>query len=127
MTSAHDNITIDSSEIDRLRSNVLQSQIHTYRLLARNLPVSDVLLQSCSYKSQLATLIHKHIQQQQPIHPTTIIIRNQNSSLKFSSASDMYCWLVNSDTIHDSQPSKIFQRSSIQSNPLYLQQEQDNR
>ena len=127
MTSAHDNITIDSSEIDRLRSNVLQSQIHTYRLLARNLPVSDVLLQSCSYKSQLATLIQKHIQQQQSIHPTTIILRNQNSSLKFSSASDMYRWLVNSNTIHDSQPSKIFQRSSIQSNPLYLQQEQDNR
>ncbi|CAF5222674.1 unnamed protein product, partial [Rotaria magnacalcarata] len=43
-------ITIESSELDHIRANVLKSQIATYRLLARNLPVSNSLLQSCSYK-----------------------------------------------------------------------------
>ena len=56
-------LAIDPSELDQVRSNVLKCQIATYRLLARNLPVSDALLHSCSYKAQLATLIQSHLEQ----------------------------------------------------------------
>jgi hypothetical protein len=128
-------LTLDLSELDQLRSNVLKSQIATYRLLARNLPVSDSLLNSCSYKSQLATLIQNHIQEEQ-INPTAIILSNtsktndQNSADKlptFSSATNMYQWLVGSNEINDAKVPKRIQRHPINLNPLYIQQEQDKR
>ncbi|CAF1104484.1 unnamed protein product [Rotaria sordida] len=135
-------IKIDPSEIDHLRVNVLKSQISTYRLLARNLPVSDSLLQSCSYKVQLATLLQNHIQQQQQsetIQPTTIVLgTNQydsDSSLKFSSATNMYRWLVGSIEMNDNNnnnnddnsiPTRIRQHP-ICLNPLYIQQEREKR
>ncbi|CAF2726496.1 unnamed protein product, partial [Rotaria sp. Silwood2] len=128
-------ITIDHSEIDHLRANVLKSQIATYRLLARHLPVSDSLLQSCSYKVQLATLIQNHVQQQSEIiQPTAIILEShQNDSdmpLKFSSATNMYRWLVGSTemntTDEDGIPTRIRQHP-ISLNPLYVQQEREKR
>lgn len=125
-------ITIDSSELDALRANVLKSQIITYRLLARNLPVSDSLLQSCSYKDQLANLIQSHFQQQpKGAQPTAIVLGlNQNESeksLTFSSATNMYRWLVGSnDADEDSSPTRIRQHP-IGLNPLYIQQERDKR
>jgi uncharacterized membrane protein YgaE (UPF0421/DUF939 family) len=133
-------LTIDSSELDHLRSNVLKSQIATYRLLARNLPVSDSLLNSCSYKSQLATLIQNHVQQQQQQQqqskPTAIILSNtsksdeQNSNdtpLTFSSATNMYRSLVGLNEINEEKIPKRIQRHPINLNPLYTQQEQDKR
>jgi hypothetical protein len=137
-TTDHHNtsvLTIDSSELDQLRSNVLKSQIATYRLLARNLPVSDSLLNSCSYKSQLATLIQNHVHQE-PSNPTAIIVSNpsksneENSndpSLKFSSATNMYRWLVGSNEIKEEKIPKRIQRHPINLNPLYTQQERDKR
>jgi hypothetical protein len=128
-------ITIDSSELNHLRSNVLQSQIATYRLLARNLPVSDSLLHSCSYKSQLATLFQNHVQQDSS-NPTAIILSNtsksndQNStetSLTFSSATNVYQWLVGSKETNENKIPKRIQRHPINLNPLYTQQEQDKR
>jgi hypothetical protein len=127
-------ITIDPSELDRLRSNVLKSQINTYRLLARNLPVSDSLLNSCSYKSQLANLIQDQLQQKsQTTTPTTIILSNadnQNDNdtlLSFSSATNMYRWLVGSnDNGEDITPTRIRQHP-IGLNPLYIQQEREKR
>ena len=50
-------IIIDPSELDRPRSNVLKSQTTTPRLLARNLPVFDSLLNSYSSRAQLAVLM----------------------------------------------------------------------
>jgi len=130
--------TIDLSELDQLRANVLKSQIATYRLLARNLPVSDSLLQSCSYKVQLANLIQNHLkkqyQQSETIKSTTIVLGiNQNdseSSLKFSSATNMYRWLIGSNEMNngheDSTPTRIRQHP-IGLNPLYIQQEREKR
>jgi hypothetical protein len=128
-------ITIDSSDLDQLRSNVLKSQIATYRLLARNLPVSDSLLNSCSYKSQLATLLQNHIQDKQS-NPTAIILSNtsktndENSldkSTTFSSATNMYRWLVGSNEINEAKMPKQTSRHPIHLNPLYIQQERDKR
>jgi len=129
-------ISIDRSELDHLRANVLKSQIATYRLLARNLPVSDSLLQSCSYKSQLATLIQNHFpeQQSETTQPTTIVLgTNQNdsdTSLTFSSATNMYRWLVASNEMdknnEDDTPTRTRQHP-IGLNPLYIQQEQEKR
>ncbi|CAF3613369.1 unnamed protein product [Rotaria sp. Silwood1] len=123
-------ITIDPSEIEHLRANILKSQITTYRLLARNLPVSDSLLQSCSYKVQLATLIQNHVQQQS----TAIILgthqNDNNIPLKFSSATNMYRWLIGSTEINtsdeDNIPTRIRQHP-ISLNPLYVQQEREKR
>jgi hypothetical protein len=126
-------ITIDPSELDHLRSNILQSQIATYRLLARNLPVSDALLNSCSYKSQLANLFQNHLQQEQS-NPTGIILKNiskandQNNtdtSLTFSSAKHMYQWLVGSN--NEINEEKRSNQHPIHLNPLYIQQERDRR
>jgi hypothetical protein len=128
-------LTINSSELDHLRSNVLKSQIATYRLLARNLPVSDSLLTSCSYKSQLATLIHNHVQQEQS-NPTAIRLSNtsksndqnpHDTSLTFSSATNMHRWLVGSNEINEEKVPKPIQRHAINLNPLYTQQERDKR
>lgn len=125
-------ITIDRSELDALRANVLKSQIATYRLLARNLPVSDSLLQSCSYKAQLANLIQTYVQQQpKPIQPTAIILGlNQNDSeksLTFSSVTNLYQWLVGSNEAdEDHSPSRIRQHP-IGLNPLFVQQEREKR
>ncbi len=128
-------ITIDSSDLDQLRSNVLKSQIATYRLLARNLPVSDSLLNSCSYKSQLAVLLQNHIPEEQS-NPTAIILSNtsklndQNSSDKsttFPSATDMYRWLVGSNEINEAKIPKQMLQHPIHLNPLYTQQERDKR
>ena len=129
-------INVDPSELDHLRANVLKSQIVTYRLLARNLPVSDSLLQTCSYKTQLATLIQNHLQQQRAelIQPTNIILRtNQNdtdASLKFSSATNMYQWLVGSNDMNNTNGDNIVTRirqHPINLNPLYIQQEREKR
>src|SRR5690348_5962175 len=137
-TTDHNNpsiLKIDSSELDHLRSNVLKSQIATYRLLARNLPVPDSLLNSCSYKSQLATLIHKQIQQEQT-KPTAIILSNisksneqkpNETSLTFSSATNMYQWLIDSNDNNEEKIPKRIQRHPIHLNPLYIQQECDRR
>ena len=83
-------LTIDSSQLDQLRSNVLKCQIATYRLLARNLPVSDSLLHLCSYKSQLAALVQNHLQEEQ-IQPRAIVLSraiksddDQNSNVQFA-------------------------------------------
>lgn len=128
-------ITIDPSELDHLRTNVLKSQIATYRLLARNLPVSDSLLQSCSYKAQLSNLIQTHIPAQQQSQPTAIVLgTNQNdsnnTSLTFSSATNMYRWLVTSNEINknneDHTPTRIRQHP-IGLNPLHIQQEREKR
>jgi hypothetical protein len=125
-------ITIDPSELDDLRTKVLKSQIATYRLLARNLPVTDALLQSCSYKVQLSHLIQNHFQEQsQTTQPTAIVLGlHQNDSQKsitFSSATNMYRWLVGSEDSHeDSTPTRIRQHP-IGLNPLYIQQEREKR
>ncbi|CAF3779677.1 unnamed protein product [Adineta steineri] len=129
-------ITIDPSELDHLRTNVLKSQIATYRLLARNLPVSDALLQSCSYKTQLASFIQNHVQDQQSEakQPTTIILgTSQNDGdtpLTFTSATDMYRWLVRSNETNknneEDTPTHVRQHP-IGLNPLYIQQEQEKR
>ena len=123
-------LTIDPSELEQLRANVLKSQIATYRLLARNLPVSDSLLQSCSYKTQLANLLQNHLQQDQQIEPkqsTTIVVgTNQNDSETFSSATNMYRWLVKSNEIEDKTSTSIRQHP-IGLNPLYIQQEREKR
>jgi hypothetical protein len=125
-------ITIDPSELDDLRANVFKSQIATYRLLARNLPVSDSLLQSCSYKAQLANLIQNHFQQQsQTTQPTTIVLglhqNDSQKSLTFPSATNMYRWLVGSNDGHeDSTPTRSRQHP-IGLNPLYIQQEREKR
>jgi hypothetical protein len=137
MATASDNsatmITIDPSELDDLRANVLKSQITTYRLLARNLPVSDSLLQSCSYKTQLANFIQNHFQQQQSeiTQPTTIILginqSDKQTSFTFSSATHLYRWLVGSNNEHeDGTPTRIRQHP-IGLNPLYIQQEREKR
>jgi hypothetical protein len=129
-------LTIDPSELDQLRANVLKSQISTYRLLARNLPVSDSLLQSCSYKAQLATFIQNRVQQEksEKIQPTTIILGiNQNDKetpLTFSSATNMYRWLIGSNEInngHEDSTPKRTRQHPIGLNPLYIQQEQEKR
>jgi hypothetical protein len=124
-------LTIDPSELDRLRANVLQSQIATYRLLARNLPVSDSLLQSCSYKTQLATLIQTHLQPNETKQSTTIVLgTNQNdseTSLTFSSATNMYRWLVKSNEINKDKSSTHIRQHPIGLNPLYIQQEREKR
>jgi hypothetical protein len=140
MSTADDNstsiLTIDSSELDDLRANVLKSQIATYRLLARNLPVSDSLLQSCSYKSQLSTLIQNHLQEQQSqiTQPTTIVLgihqNDSDKSLTFSSATNMYRWLIGSNEMNNGHEDSIPTRSRqhpIGLNPLYVQQERDKR
>lgn len=128
-------LTIDPSELDQLRTNVLKSQIATYRLLARNLPVSDSLLQSCSYKSQLATWLQNHLQQEsETAKPTAIVLNidptDNDASLTFSSAKDMYRWLIgiNETTHHDEDltPARIRQHP-ITLNPLYIQQEREKR
>lgn len=125
-------IAIDRSELEALRTNVLKSQIATYRLLARNLPVSDSLIQSCSYKAQLASLIQTHVQQQSKgTQPTAIVLGlNQNDSeksLTFSSATNMYRWLVGSnETDEDHSPTRIRQHP-IGLNPLFVQQEREKR
>jgi hypothetical protein len=130
-------LTIDPSELDQLRANVLKSQIATYRLLARNLPVSDSLLQSCSYKAQLATCIQNHLQQHQQSEttkPTTIVLgingNDKETSLTFSSATNMYRWLIGSNEMNngheDSTPTRTRQHP-IGLNPLYVQQEQEKR
>ncbi|CAF3711140.1 unnamed protein product [Adineta steineri] len=126
-------ITIDSSELDHLRSNVLKSQIATYRLLARNLPVSDSLLNACSYKSQLAILLQNHLQQAQS-KPTGIILTNiskanndQNNtvtSLTFSSVKQLYQWLVGSN---EENSFHRIQKHPIHFNLLYIQQEREKR
>ncbi|UJR21786.1 hypothetical protein I4U23_024861 [Adineta vaga] len=147
MASVDDNstsvIVINPTELEHLRANVLKSQIATYRLLARNLPVSDSLLQSCSYKAQLANLVQTHFQEQQQQEeeegsqsskPTAIVLEtNQNdkdSSLTFSSATTMYRWLVGSNEINknneDDNPTRIHQHP-IGLNPLYVQQEREKR
>ncbi|CAF2217431.1 unnamed protein product [Rotaria magnacalcarata] len=130
-------ITIESSELDHIRANVLKSQIATYRLLARNLPVSNSLLQSCSYKVQLAALIQNHVQEQpETTQPTTIVLEthqndDDDSPLKFTSATTMYQWLVGTHQINnideeDAIPTRIRQHP-ISLNPLYIQQEQEKR
>ncbi|CAF0887112.1 unnamed protein product [Adineta steineri] len=126
-------ITIDSSELNHLRSNVLKSQIATYRLLARNLPVSDSLLNACSYKSQLAILLQNHLQQAQS-KPTGIILTNiskanndQNNtvtSLTFSSVKQLYQWLVGSN---EENSFHRIQKHPIHFNLLYIQQEREKR
>lgn len=143
MTSVDNNSTsvvlINPSELEHLRVNVLKSQIATYRLLARNLPVSDSLLQSCSYKAQLANLIQNHLQDHhQPeceaSKPTTIVLEthqnNKDSPLTFSSATNMYQWLVGVNEINkhneDETPARIRQHP-IGLNPLYVQQEREKR
>ena len=127
-------LTIDPSELNQVRSNVLKSQIATYRLLARNLPVSDSLLQSCSYKAQLAKLIQNHLQQSETNQPKTIILehdQNDNEkSTKFSSATDMYRWLVGSNELnngHDDHTPTRIRQNPIGLNPLYIQQEREKR
>jgi hypothetical protein len=131
-------ITVDPSELDLLRANILKSQIATYRLLARNLPVSDTLLNSCSYKTQLAALIQTHLPQEEKeeerSNPTAIVLTNvsetndqNDTSLKFSSATNMYRWLVGSnDSSEDITPTRIRQHP-IGLNPLYIQQEREKR
>lgn len=128
-------ITIDPSKLDQLRSNVLQCQIATYRRLARNLPVSDALLNSCSYKSQLATLIQNQFDEEQT-HPTTIILSNTSTSdnpnstdqsTEFSSATDMYRWLVGSDKTSETKIPNRTAQHPIHLNPLFAQQERDKR
>jgi hypothetical protein len=135
ITSNHNTasvITIDPSELDHLRSNVLKSQIATYRLLARNLPVSDSLLNSCSYKSQLATLIQNHRPQEQT-NPTGIVLSkandqsNSDTPLTFSSATNLHRWLVGSYEINEEKIPHRIEQHSINLNPLYIQQEQDKR
>lgn len=125
-------ITIDLSELDALRANVLKSQIATYRLLARNLPVSDSLLQSCSYKAELAKLIQSHFQEQsKSAQPTAILLGlNQiesDKSLIFSSATNMYRWLVGSNDGDDDSRATRTRQHPIGLNPLYVQQERDKR
>ena len=128
-------ITIDPSKLDQLRSDVLQCQIATYRRLARNLPVSDALLNSCSYKSQLATLLQNQLDDDQT-RPTAIILSNtstsddpnsSNQSTRFSSATDMYRWLVRSDETSETKIPKQTAQHPIHLNPLYAQQEHDKR
>lgn len=130
-------ISIEPSELDHLRANVLKSQIATYRLLARNLPVSDSLLQSCSYKVQLAALIQSHIQQQSETTtpPTIVLETHQNGDdtpLKFGSATSMYRWLVGTHTMSSDDeeeecvPTRIRQHP-INLNPIYVQQEREKR
>lgn len=128
-------ITIDSSELDDIRSNVLKSQFATYRHLARNLPVSDSLLNSCSYKFQLATLIQNHIPEEQPsvagiLLTNSSISNDQNDSIKpliFSSATDMYRSLTGSNQISEEKVPHLMPKHPINLNPLYNQQEQDKR
>ncbi|CAF1606035.1 unnamed protein product, partial [Adineta ricciae] len=141
-TTDHSNlsvITIQSSELDRLRSDVLKTQIAAYRLLARNLPVSDSLLNECSYKAQLTTVFNRHLQQQEqdqttdPSKPNSIVLTNvskpddpnaDGASKTFSSAREMYQWLVQNNeetSIHRTQ------QHPICLNPLYIQQERDKR
>ena len=125
--SASSHLTIDQSELDHLRANVLKSQIATYRLLARNLPVSDSLLQSCSYKIQLANLIQTHLQNHEPPSSSIVLELNQNgttNSLTFSSATNMYRWLTRS---LDEDASSRARQHPIGLNPLYVQQERDKR
>ncbi|CAF0758335.1 unnamed protein product [Rotaria sordida] len=128
-------VTIDSSELDHLRSNVLKSQTATYRCLARNLPVSDSLLNSCSYKLQFANLIQNHLQQEQS-NPTNIVLtqiskandqNNIDTSLTFSSATNMYRWLIGSNEINEEKTVNRIQKQPIYFNPLYSQQERDKR
>ncbi|CAF4478593.1 unnamed protein product, partial [Rotaria sp. Silwood2] len=128
-------IKIDPSELDCLRSNVLKSQIATYRCLARNLPVSDSLLNSCSYKSQLANLIQNHLQQEQS-NPNGIVLtqtskandqNNIDTSSTFSSATDMYRWLIQSNQTNEEKTVNRTQKHPIYFNPLYNQQERDKR
>ena len=139
MTTLDDNtapvITVDPSELDQLRSNVLKAQIATYRLLARNLPVSDSLLNSCSYKSQLATIVQNHLQQAET-NPTSIVLSNacktnnqtnNDTPLTFSSATNMCRWLVGSNEINQEKTPHRIQQHPINLNPLYIQQEQDKR
>ena len=135
-------LTIDPSELDRLRSNVLKCQIATYRLLARNLPVPDSLLQSCSFKSQLAALLDDQLEKQSSsLHPTAICIADahqqhddQNGTdapVSFSSATNMYRWMVGANETDDrTHGSKIPMRTRqhpIGLNPLYIQQEREKR
>ena len=125
-------ITIDRSELNVLRTNVLKSQIATYRLLARNLPVSESLLQSCSYKAQLATLIQTHVQQQSKgTQPTAIVLgldqNDSEKSLTFSSATNMYRWLVGSNEADEDQSPTRMRQHPIGLNPLFVQQEQEKR
>lgn len=128
-------ITIDQSELDSLRSNVLRSQITTYRYLARNLPVPDSLLNSCSYKLQLASLLQNHIQQEQS-NPSQIILSQSSTTTNqyttdkpiiFSAATTMYQSLTGSNEIRDGKASHHFQKHPINLNPLYIQQEQEKR
>ena len=125
-------LTIDPSELDQLRSNVLKSQIATYRLLARNLPVPDSLLQACSFKSQLAALLDDRLEKDsQSIHPTAICIADDDQNgtdapVSFSSATNMYRWLVGANETDDKIPVRTRQHP-IGLNPLYVQQEREKR
>ncbi|UJR27769.1 hypothetical protein I4U23_009041 [Adineta vaga] len=133
-------ITINSSELEQLRSNTLKSQIATYRLLARNLPVSNSLLNSCSYKTQLATVIHQHLQQEEEeeegipkLKPTGIVLTNiskpndsnmNDESIRFSSTREMYQWLIQRN---EEKSILHVQQDGNQFNPLYIQKERDKR
>jgi hypothetical protein len=129
-------LTIDSSELDRIRSNVLQCQIATYRLLARNLPVSDTLLHSCSYKAQLAHLIQTRVEHSSSkTSPTAIVLadpltindeNHRTTSTSFTSATSMYQWLVGSNESDEPNLSRIRQHP-ISLNPLFIQQEREKR
>ncbi|CAF3430093.1 unnamed protein product [Rotaria socialis] len=126
-------IKIDSSELDQLRSDVLKAQISTYRYLARNLPVSDSLLNSCSYKFQLVKLIQNHLPQEQS-NPTGIVVTHSsalndlNTPLTFSTATDMYRSLTGSnEKKHENIPIHRIEKHPINLNPLYTQQERDKR
>ena len=131
-------LTIDPSELDQIRANVLKCQIATYRLLARNLPVPDELLKSCSYKVQLATLLQDHLEEfsSKSITPSAIVISQQSKhddetpnhvSLSFSSATELYQWLIGSiEESSELVPKRVRQRA-ISLNPLYIQQERDKR
>ena len=139
MTTVDENglgvIIIDSSELENLRSNVIKSQITAYRLLARSLPVSDSLLNLCSYKSQLATLIQNNFRQEQST-PTGIILKNSSetndqnnssTSVKFSLATDMYQWLVGLNRTDEEKLPNQIQKRPINLNPLYLIRQRDKR
>lgn len=120
-------LLIDPSELDDVRANVLKCQIATYRLLARNLPVSDQLIASCSYKVQLTRLLKEHLERTQA-HPTSIVLGQtlkDDSSITFSSPSEMYRWLVGSNE-ENSTFTRIRQHG-IHTNPIYIQQERDKR
>lgn len=127
-------LVLDPSELDRIRANVLQSQIQTYRLLARNLPVSEKLIHSCSLKYQLANLICEHLQQSSTTNSRKGIVLKEKwdtsnaNVMEFPSSTALYRWLMGSnEDQHEEFIPKRIRQHPLTSNPLYLQQEREKR